>query len=190
MQEINKDVFVNQFFDMYKPKIKTLSKIGINNHIVGLGKSEYSKITANDIMTICEKYKISCYGFDADDKVLVKYISQNNHSYKAFVWRISNDNFQLIEGNEKKSIIGKESMKHLKKPPKVKKMIYCDVCKMNHRQILAEGVYHKECAKKWFICVQDKSTSFSAEYSEESHKRAYDIWTNMLGMSSTDILDV
>ena len=118
MQEVNKDIFVNQFYDLYKPRIKKLSKIGINNHIAGLGKSENSNITANDVMSICEKYKISCCGFDFGDNILVKYISHNNHNYKTLVWRISNDNFQLIEGNDKKSIIAKESMKHLKKTPK------------------------------------------------------------------------
>jgi len=189
MQEINKEIFVNQLYDLYKSQIKKLSKIGIYNHIAGLGKSENPNMSANDVMSICEIYKISCYGLDTDDKLLVKYISKNNHSYKAFVWRISNDNFQLIEGNEKKSIIAKVSKKHLKKPPKIKKMVYCDVCKVNHRQILSEGVYYKECAKKWFICLKDRSTSFIAENSEESHKKAYDIWINM-EMSSKSILDV
>ena len=66
-------------------------------------------------------------------------------------------------------------MKHLKKPPKIKKMIYCEVCKMNHRQVLAEGVYYKLCAKKWFITGKNKSTSFIADCSEESRRKAQDI---------------
>jgi hypothetical protein len=189
MQEINKTSFVNQFYDLYKPQIKRLSHLRINQYLVELGKSENEFVSAEDILFICEKLKISCYGFSNDDQLLVKYISTVCHKYRALVWKISGTDFQTIEGNAKKSIVVKESMKHLKKPPKVKKMIYCDVCKMNHRQILAEGVYHKECVKKWFICGKNKSMSFSAEYSEESYQVAYNIWTNM-EMASTDILDV
>ena len=175
MQEINKISFVNQFYDLYKPQIKRLSHLRINQYLVDLGKSENEFILAEDILFICEKLKISCYGFSSDNILLVKYISSVCHKYRSLVWKISGFNFETIEGNEKKSIIGKESMKHLKKPPKVKKMLYCDVCKMNHRQILAEGVYYKLCAKKWFISGKDKSTSLSAECSEESMRKAQDI---------------
>ena len=118
MQEINKTSFVNQFYDLYKPQIKRLNHLRINQYLVDLGKSENEFILAEDISFICEKLKISCYGFDADDKLLTKYISNINYSYKAFVWRILDNEIQTIEGNEKKSIFGKESMKHLKSPQK------------------------------------------------------------------------
>ena len=181
MQEINKASFVNQFYDLYKPQIKKLSKNAINQYFDFLGRFDNETIIASDIMSICEKYKISCYGFDADNRLLVKYISQNNHSYKSLVWRILNSDFQLIEGNEKKAIIGKESMKHLTKNPKKKKMKYCDVCMMNHRQVLADGVYYKACAQKWFISGKHKSTSFfSAVCTEESMWKAQDILKSLI----------
>jgi len=189
MQVINKTSFVNQFYDHYKPQMKRLTHLRINQYLDELGKSENGYISAEDVLFICEKLKISCYGFDTDGNLLVKYISKNNHSYKALVWRLSTNNFQVIEGNDKKSIVAKTSMKHLTKPPKIKKMIYCDVCQMNHRQILAEGIYYKVCSNKWFISGKNKSTSFSAECSEESLQKAQDILQS-INMLSNNILDV
>ena len=171
MQDINKNNFVNQFYDIYKTKIKKHLKHTINQYIVSLGKSDNEYIYPIDILFICKKFHISCYGIDADDKLLVKYVS-NNRNYKALVWRILNNDFQPIEGNEKKSIVGKLSMMHYKKAPKPKKMVYCDVCKMNHRQLLVEGIYYKECLKRWFISGKNMCMSFSAEYSEETYQKA------------------
>ena len=118
MQEINKTSFANQFYDLYKPQIKRLSHLRINQYLVDIGKSENEFILAEDILFICEKLKISCYGFSSDNILLVKYISSVCHKYRALVWKISGTDFQTIEGNAKKSIVVKESMKHLKNLPK------------------------------------------------------------------------
>ena len=62
------------------------------------------------------------------------------------------------------------------------KMVYCDVCKMNHRQLLVEGVYYKDCLKRWFISGKNMCMSFSAEYSEETYQKA----TTMISLFSRE----
>ena len=156
---INKTSFISKLYNLYKPKMKTLTQLEINTIINDLGKSDELYLIPSDICKICEVIKVSCYGFDSDNNCIAKSVSPLGN-YRSFVWKSLEDDIEIISCDKtRRHLIGKVSSAHLVKPKPIKICSYyfCDTCNSKHKYILNWGITYRPCLEKWFICGKTKS---------------------------------